>query len=878
MSVPNNSEQNLQPTKPNQFEQTNADHTLQPTSANLTQSINTHTPNQLNELNHPSPRISSQHSLPPYCLHQTLLDDPSLIACSSPKLIHSGIISSSICHRCPYRNETKTEGLGTILSTALSAVGITKDKVSHLTRIAGLGDCGCEGRAQWLNHNIKLPSFLSSVTSSTIQFIWPYWHAGRKSDELRWSIRSVEKNFQGKFTPLVVGDCPDWYTGFHIQVNRIKNMPLRSFRDMLNKMLVISSHELVHEQFVWMMDDIYFIQPFQLETLFIRRPAGKLNPGRGGWQQLKRASKTILEELGLPTFDYATHLPHYVEKDKLHEMFSNFPPSKITYLWEILFNNIYQPELFNVHMPLFPFMYRFDSKDKLPTTGKTRLSTVVNHSDTAWSQSFREYLQRKFSSPSKYESKKMSPVTKKPQPTQYMLFVESHYGPETIKPVNYTKGSDDPRLQTLPFVTTCSPASTPPESLTAPTVSTAQPTPPPATSSVPEPALASYPSLSTYRLNITKVTLIPSLLAQTRQEGTIVVAIHPNDPLLQERMELYKSIENHTSFSVNFVEWDDTAPHSCWPAHPDERVLIGRCDDDDLLPKDFVQTSLFSAEHGGDTPFCVVWPNGYSFHEGKPYSFNHPGNQFVALCTHNSNNNEYHPHQRDHRIYNSKWKTIIASNDFGWCWVRHSSTISITRKRYRTRNMRMDTERFPYNFRAIHRESVAGMTLDQIALLHGTDKASTANNYTGIYTALFERKRFEPLHILELGVFKGASVKMWCDYFPNATVVGVDKDKIPFLKYPRYTHIQHKLSNSDSYDKLMLKLPDKFDIIIDDMSHESEDIMLAAKHLYQMLKPNGIYIAEDVYLHQAAAFKSFAVDSTDWLCAFADKLAIRVGN
>lgn len=43
-------------------------------------------------------------------------------------------------------------GLGDIVESVLTAVGITKERVERWTRTAGKpGGCGCEARKQWLN-------------------------------------------------------------------------------------------------------------------------------------------------------------------------------------------------------------------------------------------------------------------------------------------------------------------------------------------------------------------------------------------------------------------------------------------------------------------------------------------------------------------------------------------------------------------------------------------------------------------------------------------------------------------------------------------------------------------------------------------------------
>jgi hypothetical protein len=66
------------------------------------------------------------------------------------------------------------------------------------------------------------------------------------------------------------------------------------------------------------------------------------------------------------------------------------------------------------------------------------------------------------------------------------------------------------------------------------------------------------------------------------------------------------------------------------------------------------------------------------------------------------------------------------------------------------------------------------LTLDELGLKYGTDKASLHHNYLNFYEGFVAPLRDQPLTLLEIGVFQGASLRMWREYFPYAKVVGVD--------------------------------------------------------------------------------------------------------
>jgi hypothetical protein len=65
-------------------------------------------------------------------------------------------------------------------------------------------------------------------------------------------------------------------------------------------------------------------------------------------------------------------------------------------------------------------------------------------------------------------------------------------------------------------------------------------------------------------------------------------------------------------------------------------------------------------------------------------------------------------------------------------------------------------------------------SLDEIGLLEGTDKGSTTHGYPRHYDRILGHLRHEPITLLEIGIFPGASLRMWSRYFDVATIVGAD--------------------------------------------------------------------------------------------------------
>ena len=134
------------------------------------------------------------------------------------------------------------------------------------------------------------------------------------------------------------------------------------------------------------------------------------------------------------------------------------------------------------------------------------------------------------------------------------------------------------------------------------------------------------------------------------------------------------------------------------------------------------------------------------------------------------------------------------------------------------------------------------MTLSELATKYGTDKGPGHHNYTAVYEQMFDGIRNEPLKILEIGVADGASLRMWCDYFPNAEIHGIDVDE----KAQKFADDRITIHIGDQGDmKFMSSLGVDFDIVIDDGSHRVSDQIFSFKALW----PNTrlIYIVEDMY-------------------------------
>lgn len=125
------------------------------------------------------------------------------------------------------------------------------------------------------------------------------------------------------------------------------------------------------------------------------------------------------------------------------------------------------------------------------------------------------------------------------------------------------------------------------------------------------------------------------------------------------------------------------------------------------------------------------------------------------------------------------------------------------------------------------------------------------HHYFDIYERYFGRYRDRPIRMLEIGVFRGGSLRMWKEYFhPDSTIVGVDIDE---------SCAAHEIADRDVYVRIGSQADPNFlaavngefgpfDIILDDGSHKTHHQIISFGALFRSaLKDGGCYMVEDVH-------------------------------
>jgi SAM-dependent methyltransferase len=123
-------------------------------------------------------------------------------------------------------------------------------------------------------------------------------------------------------------------------------------------------------------------------------------------------------------------------------------------------------------------------------------------------------------------------------------------------------------------------------------------------------------------------------------------------------------------------------------------------------------------------------------------------------------------------------------------------------------------------------------------------------SYLNVYGRLLDPIRENISSVLEIGVQNGGSLEVWARYFPHVKkIIGCDID--PSCGKLIYSDPRISVIVGDATDKKtkkkVLAASNTFDLIIDDGSHISADIIKAFVAYFPQVSPGGYFIIEDLH-------------------------------
>lgn len=147
-------------------------------------------------------------------------------------------------------------------------------------------------------------------------------------------------------------------------------------------------------------------------------------------------------------------------------------------------------------------------------------------------------------------------------------------------------------------------------------------------------------------------------------------------------------------------------------------------------------------------------------------------------------------------------------------------------------------------------------------------------HYLPVYDRALAHLQGQPVSFLEIGVFRGGSVRMWRDFFAaGSAVTFIDID--PACKALELPGTDIRIGDQTDAGFLGALGQEKgpFDLIVDDGGHQMHQQITSFRALWPHLKDGGIYIVEDVHtsywpgfgggLRAPGSFVEFAKDLVD---------------
>jgi hypothetical protein len=125
------------------------------------------------------------------------------------------------------------------------------------------------------------------------------------------------------------------------------------------------------------------------------------------------------------------------------------------------------------------------------------------------------------------------------------------------------------------------------------------------------------------------------------------------------------------------------------------------------------------------------------------------------------------------------------------------------------------------------------------------------HHYFDLYDRYFGKYRDRPIRMLEIGVFRGGSLRMWKEYFhPDSTIVGIDIDKSCAAHEIADRRVFVRIG-SQADPNFLAEVNGEFgpfDIILDDGSHKTHHQIISFGALFRdALKDGGCYMVEDCH-------------------------------
>lgn len=196
--------------------------------------------------------------------------------------------------------------------------------------------------------------------SKPILVVIPYCSQGAQGRELEYAVAGWRRHFKEDYLIVLAGeDHPITKTGDDIcciQSERVAPIEgqYRQHLDYVSCFKKVRQAFPDSEGFIFVADDCYAVHDFDLIDVKLLKalPSEMFNNANpfNGWQiDVVKTRMKLLEE-GYPIHNYTTHLPQWIEWDKLEALWKKYDMEHQSYVMEDFYYNIYYKDRLPVRL------------------------------------------------------------------------------------------------------------------------------------------------------------------------------------------------------------------------------------------------------------------------------------------------------------------------------------------------------------------------------------------------------------------------------------------------------------------------------------------------------------------------------------------------
>lgn len=225
-----------------------------------------------------------------------------------------------------------------------------------------------------------------------------------KNNELRYCLRSIEKNVKEYRNIVIVGNKPRWIDNItHIDYPDVYTD--RAAYNIYNKLRIACTSNLVSDNFIYFNDDFFitkeinaFFYPYYADKTLNRKIADYMHD-EDNWYNTNIVNTIgVLEDNNFSTYNYDIHCPIVINKDRFLKLMATFDWQKYDYCIKSLYANS-----LGIPPTIMEDVKFRGSKKKTTIERVIEDRHIFSTGDSCLTKTMKEFIKSLYPNKSKYE-------------------------------------------------------------------------------------------------------------------------------------------------------------------------------------------------------------------------------------------------------------------------------------------------------------------------------------------------------------------------------------------------------------------------------------------------------------------------------------------